>query len=121
MKSQAPKARRRDAKPPPKPFRPTIFNLKNTTDITVNNSNSLFQRSHTIWIGKRDFLIHQVRSAMSAKASKAIQDGVHTILATTSMKNSKPNETVEPAGQTRTETHFNIVINPKLSAADFTR
>jgi hypothetical protein len=48
MKSQAPKDRRRDAKPPPKPFRQTYFNLKNIADIKVNNSNSLFQSSHSI-------------------------------------------------------------------------
>jgi len=71
----------------------------------------------TIWIGKQDFLIHQVRNVTSAEAMKAM-------LADIAKRNPTlpvPRQNGEPTGVTSTETHMNIVINPKLAAADFAR
>lgn len=74
-------------------------------------------RSRTIWIGKTDFLIHQVRVVTSAKSMKAMMDKaakdhpeMDAILKQTSF-----------TGVTSTETHRNIVVNPNLTAIDFAR
>ncbi len=74
-------------------------------------------RTKTFWIGKQDFLIHQVRMVTSAEAEKAIL---------TKAAKDHPQIIVGLAimgfnGITSTETHTNIVVNPNLSAADFTR
>jgi hypothetical protein len=69
--------------------------------------------ANTLWIGKQDFLIHQVRHVTSAKAMKAYMDEA-----------AKRNPgLVLPAqkfdGVTSTETHTNIIVNPKFSQSDF--
>ncbi len=68
-------------------------------------------RTRMLWIGKKDYLIHQVRTVTSAKAMKTAIDqaakvtGVHPQIA--------------PQSMTSTETHLNIVLNKQLSPADF--
>jgi RNA polymerase sigma factor (sigma-70 family) len=74
-------------------------------------------RTKTLWIGKQDFLIHQVRNVTSAKAMKAV-------MAEAAKQNSGISAQLklpEIQDVTSTETHMNIVVNPKLSAADFAR
>jgi RNA polymerase sigma factor (sigma-70 family) len=71
----------------------------------------------TLWIGKQDFLIHQVRNVTSAEAEKAML---------TKAAKDHPQIMASLAimgfhGITSTETHSNIVVNPNLSAADFAR
>lgn len=75
--------------------------------------------TRTLWIGKQDFLIHQIRNVISAETMKA------TLAAATK---GHPNirvglqaSQVGSQGATSTETHLNIVVNPNLSAADFAR
>lgn len=74
--------------------------------------------TRTLWIGKRDFLIHQVRSVTSAKVMADVLAAAiktHPELAAHQMNLPKTEEL------TATETHTDIVVNPKLVAADFTR
>jgi hypothetical protein len=69
--------------------------------------------AQTLWIGKEDFLIHQIRTVMSAKAMNALMDDA---------AKSNPGTVLPPQkvdGLTRTETHTNIVVNQKFSPADF--
>jgi outer membrane lipoprotein-sorting protein len=67
--------------------------------------------TRTLWIGKKDFLIHQVRTTVSAQAEKAALDqaakvtGVHP--------------QITPQGITSTQTHVNIVVNKQFSPSDF--
>jgi outer membrane lipoprotein-sorting protein len=72
-------------------------------------------RTRTLWIGKADFLIHQVRNITSAEAMKAtLEEAAKShpeILAR--MQQSGIQDI------TSTETHTHIVLNPKLSAMDF--
>jgi hypothetical protein len=71
----------------------------------------------TLWIGKEDFLIHQVRNVTSAKAMQAM-------MAETAKSHPEIIARLKQAGMqgiTSTETHQNIVLNPKLSATDFAR
>ena len=73
-------------------------------------------RTKTLWIGKQDFLIHQVRNVTSAEAMKAV-------LADAARRNpgmAVPAQTFE-GGSTSTETHTNIVVNGKCLPADFAR
>ena len=70
-----------------------------------------------MWIGKQDFLIHQVRIVTSAASMKAIMaEGakLHPEIAARLPK-------IEYTDMTSTETHENIVVNQKFSAADFAR
>ena len=72
-------------------------------------------RTRTIWIGKRDFLIHQVRTFTGAAAMKAALDQaakLHPEIATRMPK-------VEYSDSTATETHEHIVVNQKLAPAEF--
>ena len=74
-------------------------------------------RTKTLWIGKQDFLIHQVRVVTSteteaAMLTKAAKDHPQIIAGLATMGFN---------GVTSTETHTNIVVNPNLSAADFAR
>jgi hypothetical protein len=74
-------------------------------------------RTKTLWIGKQDFLIRQVRMVTSAEAEKALltkaaKDHPEIIASLAKMGFQ---------GITSTETHTNILVNPKLSAADFVR
>jgi len=74
-------------------------------------------RAKTLWIGKQDFLIHQVRNVTSAEAMKAT-------MAEAAKNNPEVNANVpkpEPQGITSTETHTNIVVNQTIPAADFAR
>jgi outer membrane lipoprotein-sorting protein len=85
-------------------------------DCTVFASESK-GRTRTLWIGKQDFLIHQVRMVTSAEAEKALltkdaKDHPQILAGLATMGFN---------GITSTETHSNIVVNPKLSAADFAR
>jgi RNA polymerase sigma factor (sigma-70 family) len=82
--------------------------------VFISESNG---RMKTIWIGKQDFLIHQVRVVTSAEAEKAMLT-----------KSSKAHPEIMASlekmgfqGITSTETHTNIVMNPNLSATDFKR
>lgn len=74
-------------------------------------------RTKTLWIGKLDSLIHQVRTVTSAEAMKAV-------LAEAAKRNPEiaaRRQKSEPQGSTSTETHVNIVVNKKFSPADFSR
>jgi formylglycine-generating enzyme required for sulfatase activity len=68
----------------------------------------------TLWIGKQDFLIRQHRAFVSADALKAAMDA--------RFLKTHPGAVI-PQGQyypyTELETHTNIVVNQKLSPADF--
>ena len=67
-------------------------------------------QTNTLWIGKQDFLIHQVRTDTSAKSMREM-----------AARGSEPGPGLLPAmaGFTLTETHTNIVLNRKFSRADF--
>jgi RNA polymerase sigma factor (sigma-70 family) len=74
-------------------------------------------RTKTIWIGKSDFLIHQVRTVTSAEAMKAA-------LAEAAKRNPEIAARVPKTEYTddiSTETHENIIVNQKFSPADFAR
>ena len=71
--------------------------------------------ARTLWIGKQDFLIHQMRDLMSPEAFKAATE--------LGAKNNPAHKPV-PAqltsqGISTTETHTNIVTNPSLTPSDF--
>lgn len=86
-------------------------------DCYVFTSDGKIGQTHTIWIGKGDFLIHQVRNVTSAEALKAALDKAaqdHPEIAA-QMKASG----FQSQGVTSIETHTNIVVNPKLSPTDF--
>jgi hypothetical protein len=67
-------------------------------------------QTNTLWIGKQDFLVHQVRRVISADAMREIAARV-----------PRMGPELFPAmhGFTLTETHTNIVLNRKFSRADF--
>ncbi len=71
--------------------------------------------TNTLWIGKQDFLIHQVRNITSAETLK-IQ---HEDLAKRMPGMHLP--AVDGNGIISTETHTKIVVNLKLSPEEFTR
>ena len=80
-------------------------------------SSELKGTTKTLWIGKQDFLIHQVRNVTSVEAMKAA-------LAEAAKHNpGMPArlQAIEPQGVTATETHVNIIVNQKFSPADFAR
>jgi hypothetical protein len=71
--------------------------------------------TNTIWLGKQDFLIHQVRNITSAEALKAALADA-----------AKRNPGMVPSAQqcqgiTSTETHTKITVNQKFSPTDFAR
>jgi len=69
----------------------------------------------TLWIGKQDFLVHQLRTVTSAEAMKtALADAVRRNPAM-----SDRLQTSEFQGSTSTETHVNIVVNHAFSNKDF--
>jgi len=74
-------------------------------------------RTKTLWIGKQDFLIHQVQTITSAEAMKATLDEAAKRHPEISARLPK----TESQGITSTETHTNIVVNKKFSPADFAR
>jgi outer membrane lipoprotein-sorting protein len=71
--------------------------------------------TRTLWIGKQDFLIHQVRTVTSAEAMK-------TVLAEAEKRNPEKSALLhrfEPQDSTSTETHGNIIVNLQFSNRDF--
>ncbi len=66
-------------------------------------------QTNTLWIGKQDYLIHQLRTVISTEAVQAA-----------AARGSMGSELI-PAlhGYTWTETHINIVLNRKFSRSDF--
>jgi len=68
-------------------------------------------RTNTLWIGKQDFLIHQVRTTISTGAIQATAAGL--------LRNPDPERIRALHGFTATETHTNIVLNQKFSRSDF--
>jgi hypothetical protein len=74
-------------------------------------TSELAGRTRTLWIGKQDFLIHQIRTVISPEDLQTTMVGV-------TKNNSEI--TAFPEGLVSIETHTNIVINAPLSASDFT-
>jgi outer membrane lipoprotein-sorting protein len=74
-------------------------------------------RTSMIWIGKQDFLIHQVRTLTSASAMKAALEEAAKV--NPGVAAHMP--AIAPHDLTSTETHTNIVVNQKLTASDFTQ
>lgn len=78
-------------------------------------ANELKGNTRTLWIGKKDFLIHQVRNVISPEA-------LRNALAEAAKRNpGMPPSLQNSGGVVSTETHMNIVVNKKFSPADFTR
>ena len=74
-------------------------------------------RTRTIWIGKEDLLIHQVRTLTSAVAMKAIVDRARKEASDVSSKLPKTTMT----DSVSTETHANILVNQPMAPSDFAR
>lgn len=73
--------------------------------------------TRTLWIGKQDFLIHQIRNVMSAEAMKAVlADALKR-----SPQIAGRIKMTEPTENISIQTHSNIVLNAKLSPSDFAR
>jgi hypothetical protein len=71
-------------------------------------------RMRTVWIGKKDFLIRQIRENWSAAAMKDAMEQANKI------EPPAPDEPkIELTGSTSIETHSNIVVNQKFVEADF--
>jgi hypothetical protein len=68
-------------------------------------------QTRTLWIGKQDFLLHQVRIFRSAEAMQAMMAKV--------MKGESPETTALLQDVTVTETHAHIIVNQPLSRSDF--
>jgi hypothetical protein len=70
-------------------------------------------RTRTLWIGKQDFLIHQVENDTSAASLKvALEDAAK--------KHPEMRLPTPVAGDSKSvETHMNIVVNKSFSKADF--
>jgi hypothetical protein len=94
--------------------------VKHQTDEKVGDvdcyvfSNQKFG-TRTVWIGKKDFLIHQIRYAVSAEESQSfLTNGFEQL--------SLPPPKEGPlGGSDDTETHTNIILNQTFSPADFIR
>jgi RNA polymerase sigma factor (sigma-70 family) len=71
----------------------------------------------TIWIGKRDFLIHQVRKVTSAEGLQSALDAAAERNPEIAARLPK----IKSQGITSTETHTNIVVNQIFSPTDFAR
>jgi outer membrane lipoprotein-sorting protein len=70
--------------------------------------------TRTIWIGKQDFFIRQIRNVTTAAGMKAAMERVAKV------DPSAPDEPkTELTGSTSVETHSNIVVNQNLVEADF--
>ncbi len=78
-------------------------------------TNYLKGTTRTLWIGKKDFLIHRVQTVTSAEAVNA---AIAQAAKSTKIGQSSPHPNIT-GGITSTETHENIVINRKLSPSDF--
>ncbi len=90
------------------------LNEKRQADEKVGNINCyVFTResqgqTNTFWIGKQDFLIHQVRTVISTEAMQAVA----------ARGPIDPELIPTLHGFTSTETHINIVLNRKFSRSD---
>ena len=80
-------------------------------------SHALKGRASMTWIGKQDFLIHQVRTVTSAAAMKAALDEA----AKRNPSVAAHMVTFAPHEVTSTETHTDIVVNPKPAPSDFSQ
>jgi outer membrane lipoprotein-sorting protein len=78
-------------------------------------SGSIKGNTSTIWIGKQDFLIRQVRTLTSAAAMKAVIDEAAKV----DPGAAAHIPAIPPHDLTSTETHTNLVLNPKLAPPDF--
>jgi hypothetical protein len=78
------------------------------TDYYVLVGEATSGAAKTFWIGRQDFLIHQIRTEVSPKVMKA--DWVEAI-------NSEPDSNVH--GFTSVSTYTNIVLNKSFSREDF--
>jgi hypothetical protein len=67
-------------------------------------------RTKTLWIGKQDFLIHQIRTVITAEA-------MQSMLVNVSKGNFEMNSNIH--GYTSVETHTKIVLNSQFSRSDF--
>lgn len=67
-------------------------------------------QTKTLWIGKQDFLIHQVQTLISAKAMQA---------AMAKVAGAMPQETTFVYDFISTEIHTNIILNKEFSRSDF--
>ena len=72
-------------------------------------------RTRTLWIGKEDFMIHQVRNVTSAEAMKALLAEVAKRQSDTAAGLPE----YKSQGVTSTETHENIVVDQKFLDEDF--
>jgi outer membrane lipoprotein-sorting protein len=99
----------------------SVSNAKRQADEKVGEvdcyvfTSDLKGRARTLWIGKQDFLIHQVRTVTSAAAMKAVMAEAakgHPEITASLQKSGLQ-------GSTSTETHANIVVNQKLADKDF--
>jgi|SRR5208282_3916768 len=66
-------------------------------------------QTNTLWIGRQDFLIHQVRTVISTEAVQAAAAKLSIVPELIPARHSF----------TSTETHINIVLNRKFSRLDF--
>jgi hypothetical protein len=72
-------------------------------------------RMRTVWIGKRDFLIRQIRNVTTAAGMRAAMEQADRLFPPDF---DRPR--IEPTGgSTSIETHSNIVVNQKFAEADF--
>ena len=69
--------------------------------------------TRTLWIGKKDFLIHQVQTVTGPEAMQAALDRASKVTGT--------HPQISPQGLTSIETHFNIVLNKQFAPTDFER
>lgn len=72
-------------------------------------------RTRTLWIGKQDFLIHQVRNVTSAAAMKTVR--AEAAKGQPELAAGLPE--FKSQGITSTETHENIVVDQKFVDKDF--
>jgi len=95
--------------------------VKHQTDEKVGDvdcyvfSNQKFG-TRTVWIGKKDFLIHQIRYVVSAEESQSIFTKIYN-----NQLSLTPPKGVPIGGNDDTETHTNIILNQTFSPADFIR
>jgi outer membrane lipoprotein-sorting protein len=89
-----------------------MFSEKRQTDEKIGDidcyvfTSESQSETKTLWIGKRDFLIHQIRTVTSAEAMQAAAKWDPEIM-------------FDLHGFTSTETHTNIVVNKQLLPSDF--
>jgi outer membrane lipoprotein-sorting protein len=98
------------------PLGGSVFSENRQTDEKVGPvdcyvfTRKLDDQTRTLWIGKRDFLIHQVRTVTTADAMQVLLNravkGNHQIIS-------------DIHGFTTTETHTHIVVNKQFLRSDF--